>query len=105
MSLVLFYTAYISCGWILQTSNGKSLRPSCHQIAFVPIGAVVLGAIGAPYGTAFYGFFALERAGRICQNDTVRTKRCIGDSRTGSVPKYWNKCYWRWPRISRTVVA
>ena len=32
--------------WILQTSNGKSLRPSYHQIAFGPIGAVVHGRIG-----------------------------------------------------------
>jgi len=49
MSLVLFGTVYISCGWISQTRNGKSLRPSFHLIAFVPIGAVAPGVIGEPY--------------------------------------------------------
>jgi hypothetical protein len=49
MSLVLFGVLYICGGWILQTGSGKSLRPSFHQIAFVPIGAVVLGVIGAPH--------------------------------------------------------
>jgi hypothetical protein len=41
--------------WILQTSNGKSWRPSYHQIAFGLIGAVVHGVIGEPYSMAFSG--------------------------------------------------
>jgi hypothetical protein len=49
MSLVLFGVLYICGGWILPSSNGKSSRPSFHQIVFVPIGAVVPGVIGAPY--------------------------------------------------------
>jgi hypothetical protein len=44
--LVLLTIKYFMGRWILQTSNGKSLRPSYHQIAFVPIGAVVHGVIG-----------------------------------------------------------
>jgi len=103
--LVLLTIKYFMERWILQTSNGKSLRPSYHQIAFGPIGAVVPGVIGEPYSMGFFGFCGPARAGRICPRNTARTRPCIGDSRIGYVPRCSNRCCWRWPRTSRTEAA
>src|SRR6516162_193305 len=91
--------------WILQTNNGKSLRPSYHQIAFEPIGAVVPGAIGEPYSMEFCGFCEPVHGGRTYRRNTARTRLCIDDSRTGYVPRCSKRCSWQWPRTSRTEAA
>jgi hypothetical protein len=101
MSLVLFYTVYISGGWILQTCSGMLSRPSYHQIAFERIDAAVPGVIGEPYSMASSGSCAPAHGGKTYPRNMARTRLCIDDSRTGYVPKCSKRCCWPWPKTSR----